>query len=38
LRTVLGLEALHAFYSKACLEPMWAALEGGRWRIAVFFS
>jgi molybdopterin-guanine dinucleotide biosynthesis protein A len=32
------LQTLHAIYSKACLEPMRAALEGGRRQIAVFFS
>ena len=33
-----GLEPLHAFYSKACLEPIRTALsEGGR-RIVEFFE
>ncbi len=36
-RNSLGLETLHAIYSKGCLEPMRAALEAGRRQIASFF-
>jgi molybdopterin-guanine dinucleotide biosynthesis protein A len=36
-RNQLDVEPLHAIYSKACLEPMHAALEGGRRQIAAFF-
>jgi molybdopterin-guanine dinucleotide biosynthesis protein A len=36
-RNQLDVEPLHAIYSKACLDPMRAALESGRRQIAAFF-
>jgi len=36
-RNQLGVESLHAIYSKACQEPMRATLESGRRQIAAFF-
>lgn len=36
-RNNLDAEPLHAIYARACLEPMRAALEGGRRQIAAFF-
>jgi molybdopterin-guanine dinucleotide biosynthesis protein A len=36
-RNQLGVESLHAIYGKGCLEPMRAALEGGRRQIAAFY-
>jgi len=37
-RTHAGLEPLHAFYSKNCLEPIRAQLENGRFAIRDFFD
>jgi molybdenum cofactor guanylyltransferase len=36
-RNALGVESLHAIYSKACLEPMRATLESGQRQITAFF-
>jgi len=36
-RGELGLEPLHAFYSKRCLEPVKRALRAGKRRIVDFF-
>ena len=36
-RNELGVEPLHAIYSKACLAPMRATLDSGRRQIAAFF-
>ena len=36
-RNTLGVESLHAIYSKVCLEPMRATLESGRRQVAAFF-
>jgi molybdopterin-guanine dinucleotide biosynthesis protein A len=36
-RNTLDAEPLHAIYAKACLEPMRAAIEGGRRQVAAFF-
>jgi molybdenum cofactor guanylyltransferase len=36
-RNALGVEPLHAIYSKACLQPMRTMLESGRRQIAAFF-
>jgi molybdopterin-guanine dinucleotide biosynthesis protein A len=36
-RNALDVEPLHAIYAKSCLDPMRAALESGRRRIAAFF-
>ncbi len=37
-RTSRGLEPLHAFYSKNCIQPMYRCLHEGRLRIIDFFS
>lgn len=37
-RTSRGLEPLHAFYSKNCIQPMYRCLNEGRLRIIDFFS
>jgi len=37
-RTPAGLEPLHAFYSKNCLEPIRAQLQNGRFVIREFFD
>ncbi len=37
-RTPAGLEPLHAFYSKNCLEPIRAQLQNGRFAIREFFD
>src|SRR5262249_53258308 len=36
-RNALNVESLHAIYSKACLDPIRAALESGCRQIAAFF-
>jgi molybdopterin-guanine dinucleotide biosynthesis protein A len=37
-RNAFDVESLHAIYSKACLEPMRAAIESGRRQVAAFFA
>ena len=37
-QTNRGLEPMHAFYSKNCIQPMYRCLEEGRLRIIDFFS
>lgn len=37
-QTSRGLEPMHAFYSKNCIQPMYRCLEEGRLRIIDFFS
>lgn len=37
-RTNRGLEPLHAFYSRNCIQPMYRCLNEGRLRIIDFFS
>jgi molybdopterin-guanine dinucleotide biosynthesis protein A len=37
-RNMLGIESLHAIYSRACLGPMRAMLEGGRRQIAALIA
>jgi len=37
-QTSRGLEPLHAFYSKNCIQPMYRCLNEGRLRIIDFFS
>ncbi|MCF6154119.1 MAG: molybdenum cofactor guanylyltransferase [Candidatus Brocadia sp.] len=37
-QTSRGLEPLHAFYSKKCIQPMYRCLNEGRLRIIDFFS
>ena len=37
-QTSRGLEPMHAFYSKNCIQPMHRSLEEGRLRIIDFFS
>jgi molybdopterin-guanine dinucleotide biosynthesis protein A len=36
-RNPLGVEPLHAIYSKVCIQPIRATLEGGQRRITAFF-
>lgn len=36
-KTSRGLEPLHAFYSKNCIQPMYRCLNEGRLRIIDFF-
>ncbi len=37
-RNALGIESLHAIYSRACLGPMRAMLEGGQRQIAALIA
>jgi len=37
-QTSRGLEPMHAFYSRNCIQPMYRCLEEGRLRIVDFFS
>lgn len=37
-QTSRGLEPMHAFYSKNCIQPMYRCLEEGRLRIVDFLS
>ena len=37
-KTSRGLEPMHAFYSKNCIQPMYHCIEEGRLRIIDFFS
>ena len=37
-QTSRGLEPMHAFYSKNCIQPMYRCLEQGKLRIIDFFS
>ncbi|HHT9129603.1 MAG TPA: molybdenum cofactor guanylyltransferase [Candidatus Brocadiaceae bacterium] len=37
-QTSRGLEPMHAFYSKNCIQPMYRCLKEGRLRIVDFFS
>ncbi len=37
-QTKRGLEPMHAFYSRNCIQPMYRCLEEGRLRIVDFFS
>lgn len=37
-QTTRGLEPMHAFYSKNCIQPMYRCLKEGRLRVIDFFS